>query len=106
MTKFSPLAIAGIAVGSLIGLTVILYGGTKVASKKLGADAKTIYSVWKNPTNNTAKARFDGSSSPLDAVSDLVDETGSILSSSSKGGGTKKHCKKGGKRKTKGKGRK
>jgi hypothetical protein len=103
MTKFSPLMIAGIAVASLIGLSALFYGGTKVASKKLGADAKTIYSVWKNPTNNTAKVRYDGSSSPLDAVSDLVGKTGDVFGSSSgsKGGGSKKHCKKGGKRKTK-----
>ena len=101
MAKFSPLEITGIAIGSLIGLGIFFYGGAKVTSKKLGAEPETIYSVWKNPTNTTGKVRYTGSSSSID---DLVSETEAIFGSSgSKGGGSKKHCKKKGKRKTKGK---
>jgi hypothetical protein len=64
---------------------------------------KNAYTMASQGKTVGAKSVFQGSSSVSDAVSDLVAETGSILSSnsSSKGGGSKKHCKKGGKRKTK-----
>ena len=79
MTKFSPLAIAGIAVGSLFVFLAIIGGGSKVTSKKLGAETGTIYHVITNPIYDTTKL-IQGSSS----------------------GGSRRRCKKGGKRKTKG----
>ena len=56
---------------------------------------------------NTTKANTplrQGSSSVSDAISDVVSETEAVFGSSSgsRGGGSRRKCKKGGRRKTKG----
>jgi hypothetical protein len=62
---------------------------------------KNAYTMASQGKRVGPKSTFQGS--PVsDAVSDLVSETGNIFGSSSSKGGSRRRCKKGGKRKTKG----
>ena len=113
MSKLSPLAITGIAVGSLIGLGLLVkgYNVNKNLGKKNITYAETYRtakrSIIDKLKGNTTKVNSplkQGSSSVSDAISDAVSETASVFGSSSdsKSGGSRRKCKKGGKRKTKG----
>lgn len=107
MTKFSPLAIVGISVASLVGAYLFLKGGKTVIKNKLGVEPKTLLGTLTNRVTNSGRfvtnKKIQGSSSLSDAVSELVSETEAVFGSrsSSKGGGSRRKCKKGGKRKTK-----
>ena len=106
---FTRAQIEGIIAGSIFGLILFgALGSSAVNLKKqnvnFGEAARTIgRSIMGNTTKANSPLR-QGSSSASDAVSDLVSETESIFGSSSgsKSGGSRRKCKKGGKRKTKG----
>ena len=93
MTKLSPLAIAGIIGGSLIG-GIFVYFLAKPKSKKIA----------QFPTSNgdaLKEAREALSSITPVSRSEIVTAIGDANFLRT-GGGSKRRCKKGGKRKTKG----
>lgn len=98
MTKFSPLAIVGISVASLVGAYLFLKGGEKAIKHKFGVAPKTLLDTLTNP------GRFDTIKNIQSSSSKSLSNNSAIFGSnksSSKGGGSKRRCKKGGKRKTK-----
>lgn len=99
MTKFSPLAIVGISVASLVGAYLFFKGGEKAIKHKFGVAPKTLLDTLTNP------GRFDTIKNIQSSSSKSLSNNSAIFGSnksSSKGGGSKRRCKKGGKRKTKG----
>ena len=96
----SPLAIVSISIASLVGAYLIFKGGEKAIKHKFGVAPKTLLDTLTNPGRfDTIKNIQSSSSKSLSNNSAIF---GSNKSSSSKGGGSKRRCKKGGKRKTKG----
>ena len=106
---FTRAQIEGIVAGSIVGLILLGAVGSSVTNLKaknvnFGEATRTIArSIMGNTTKANSPLR-QGSSSVSDAISDVVSETESILGSSgsSRGGGSRRKCKKGGRRKTKG----
>ena len=82
--KLTPIEIGGIVAASCIGLIAFLWGGEKTLANKLNVDTTTLRSVYNNPTFNTRREVYQGSDGSE--------------------GGSKRH-KRGGKRKTRGRGR-
>jgi hypothetical protein len=99
MTKLSPLAITGIVVGSLIG-GGILYSLTKSKSKKPAQFPDSNSDALKEARETLSSVVPEVSRSEI--ISAIQESSDSFF----KKGGSRRRCKKGGKRKTKGKGRK
>ena len=95
----SPLAIVSISIASLVGAYLIFKGGEKAIKHKFGVAPKTLLDTLTNP------GRFDTIKNIQSSSSKSLSNNSAIFGSnksSSKGGGSKRRCKKGGKRKTKG----
>ena len=95
----SPLAIVSISIASLVGAYLFLKGGEKAIKHKFGVAPKTLLDTLTNP------GRFDTIKNIQSSSSKSLSNNSAIFGSnksSSKGGGSKRRCKKGGKRKTKG----
>jgi hypothetical protein len=102
----SPLAIAGISIASLLGVYLFFKVGKKVIKHKFGVEPKTLLDTITHPGKFETFKNIQSSSSK--SLSKSLSNNSAIFgsnkssSSGSKGGGSKRRCKKGGKRKTKG----